>query len=254
MQYICSFIHSFIHLLNKPQHFLCDSSLKSWRGTGYCTAALLALDIVPSWNPCLNWWHTIFRCLIQPTGPRGISPFSLGTPVILPLPLGGIAALATGQLPKVEGLRATAQNNVCVLLQCFPNDVVPFIISFRWPRPKRWGKKPLCKKFIITFLISLFANSNVCQFWVSRLRDYSHYGCWFPTSLHTLLIECHCGFYFVGYWIFMHFCKLFWVSFWDTSKFLGKFCPDRSRLPYTIFRCIWSSAQPRANYSPLLGQ
>lgn len=42
------------------------------------------------------------------TRPGGVSSFSLGTPVILPLPLGGVAALAAGGLLKVVGLRATA--------------------------------------------------------------------------------------------------------------------------------------------------
>lgn len=42
------------------------------------------------------------------TGPGGVSPFSLGTPVILSLPLGGVAALATRRLLQVVGLGATA--------------------------------------------------------------------------------------------------------------------------------------------------
>lgn len=42
------------------------------------------------------------------TGPSGVPSFSLGTPVILSLALGRVAALATRGLLKVVGLRATA--------------------------------------------------------------------------------------------------------------------------------------------------
>lgn len=42
------------------------------------------------------------------TSPSGISSFRLSTPVVLSLPLGRVATLATGGLLKVVGLRATA--------------------------------------------------------------------------------------------------------------------------------------------------
>jgi len=54
------------------------------------------------------------------TGPSGVSSFSLGTPVILSLALGRIAALATGGLLKVVGLRATAAAQRVRLIATLP--------------------------------------------------------------------------------------------------------------------------------------
>ena len=49
------------------------------------------------------------------TSPGGTSFFSLGTPVILSLALGGAAIFVTGRLLKVAGLRATvAAQRVCL--------------------------------------------------------------------------------------------------------------------------------------------
>lgn len=44
----------------------------------------------------------------HPTGPGSVSSLSLGTPVILSLALGRVAAFATSRLLKVVGLGATA--------------------------------------------------------------------------------------------------------------------------------------------------
>ena len=50
------------------------------------------------------------------TSPTSVSSFSLGTPVTLPLPLGGEAALAAGGLRQVVGLRTTAvAQRVCLV-------------------------------------------------------------------------------------------------------------------------------------------
>ena len=62
------------------------------------------------------------------TSPGSISSFSLGTPVILSLALGGVATFAAGRLLKVVGLRAAAAAQRVCLITTLPKHDVPFVI------------------------------------------------------------------------------------------------------------------------------
>lgn len=72
------------------------------------------------------------------TGSRG-SSCSLGPPVTLPLPLGGVATLVTGGLLKVVALEPQRWLSVGILLRHWPNDDVPSVIWLLRPRPEGQG-------------------------------------------------------------------------------------------------------------------